>query len=94
MDKDASGSALWAPTAGGALLGGALFAIQGRKIDRRHAIEKIKENRKEEALIQRQKTAGKRKKISKKIKNEKKAREEQNQEIRKLLKKIDEKKKK
>ncbi|MBN1349908.1 hypothetical protein JXJ21_10895 [candidate division KSB1 bacterium] len=94
MDKDAAGTALWGPTAGTTALGATLFGIQGYKIDKRHAIELIKEKRKENALRARQQNKNKQSQINQEMQRLKQEREKQNEEINKLLKKIDKDKKK
>jgi len=93
-NDNAGGSALWAPTIGATLLGTTFFGNKGYKSDRGHAIEKIKENRKEEAIKEMARSKKRRNKIDEELHELKKQREEQNEKIRQMLKKIDKKKKK
>lgn len=89
---ETGGVALWAPTIGGTLLGTAFFANNGSKADRRHAIERIKDKRKEEVVKEIANTKKKRKMLNKELQELKRERKQQNKKIRKMLKKIDKKK--
>ncbi len=90
--SEVQGFTLWGPTTAGALLGGTLFGIQGHKIDRHHAIEAVKDQRKLQAIKEFNSTKQKRSSVEHEIKSLKNQREKQNEEINKLLKQINKKK--
>lgn len=92
--NDTEGASLWAPTIGGTAIGGLLFGMKGNDRDRRTSIEQIREKRKLNALKKRKTTKKKHKDIQKKLDSVKADREKQNDEINRLLKQINKKKKK
>jgi len=92
--ENAEGTALWAPTAGATLLGSVFFGIQGHKLDRKGAVEYIKEQRKVAAIQEMNSAKKKRQQVEKQIEEVKADREKQNKEINDILKQINRKKKK
>lgn len=89
---ETEGAALWGPTLGGTALGGLCFGIQGNKLDRRNSIETIKEQRKIEAIKTIKQTQKKREGVEQELDTLKKQRQQQNDEINRLLKEVNKKK--
>ncbi|MDZ7260534.1 MAG: hypothetical protein ONB05_00230, partial [candidate division KSB1 bacterium] len=88
---NSDGMVLWSSTGLGTLLGTFLFSHQGNKIDRRHAIERIKEERKQEALRKMEEIQQQRGQINQELERLKADRKKQDEEIERLLKQIEEK---
>lgn len=86
-------TALWATTTAGTVIGGALFAWQGKKRDRSHAIEVVKEQRKKSTQKELATEKARQDKIESEIRALKALKEKQEAEKRRLLEEIKKKKK-
>ncbi|MFQ5708661.1 MAG: hypothetical protein ACE5HO_14495 [bacterium] len=93
-DNSNNDAALWATTAAGTVVGTFLFAHQGKKQDRKQAVEKIKDRRK--ALIAKElnQEKSRREKIQSQVQALKALKEKQEAERRRLLEEIEKRKKK